>query len=178
MGGQLQTRRDLMDGFVLAPTGATVPDAVRTADISIPSNRQRLENKGVKLLTQHNGNDRAGDLVSRPPSLEACQRAVDEVQGRKEAAIARLRAELADAKGESKQTDLSRGERSFWRKRVVNLEEKLIDVEMEAVTGEDLHRMLVREDVSLRAAAVPPEMRAAMEAIERERELVDVPARS
>lgn len=172
----LQKRRDLMDGYVLAPDGATVADAIRSADISTPQNRQRLERKGFVILSRHNSNDRPADLRTEPPTLEVCRQVLEVIAARREQAVAALREELKDAQEELKQRDLARGERAFWRTRARDLEAKIAAIEQEEVSAEELHRAFLVEDARLRASFVPPEMREAMEAIERERAVLGAPA--
>lgn len=172
MEPKLQRRRDLMDGYVLAPTGATVGDAVRSADISIPSYRQKLQKKGYVILTEYGANDRAAELRTSPPTLETCRAVVEEIEKRKAAVLAELGDQLQEAEEELAQRDLGRQERSFWRVRAKNLREKIAAIEGEEVTPEELHMAFVREDVTLRATAVPPQLREALEAIERERALL------
>ena len=168
----LQERRDLMEGYVLDVVGATVPDAIRTMDISIPQNRQLILSSGRIILTKYNTNDRPGDLRSEPPDLASCVMALEQIQGRKDVTVEALRAELAESKAELK-SDVSRGERSFWRARVTALERKIEVIATEDVAAEELHRAFIREDVTLHAKFVPPEMREAMEAVERERRFGD-----
>lgn len=174
---KLQRRRDLMDGWVLSPSGATVGDAVRTADISNPANRERLVRKGFQILTRHNANSTPAELQTEPPDVEVIARALEAVSTRKGAEIARLEELLAEAKTEMKQPHLSLNERSFWHLRAKRLEEKIAEIKSEQVMAAELYRALVLEDVAERAKAVPPEMRAAIEALERERavhEMLDV----
>lgn len=165
----LQKRRDLMDGYLLSPDGASVGDAIRSADISIPSYRQRLEAKGNRLLTRYGANDRAADLRTQPPSLEDCARALATINTRKEQMLATLREDLEESKREMKQGELGRSERSYWRARVRQLERKIEQIALEDVSAEELHAAFLREDAALRASFVPPEMRHALEALERER---------
>lgn len=171
---RLQRRRDLMDGYLLNPTGACIGDALRTADISNTVNRSRLRRKGFVILTRHNDSERPAEHDSAPPTVEDCAAALKVIAERRKPILAALKAEIAECDEELGSVSIGRMERGFWRRRRKDLEKKVAEIERDArVTPEELHRQLVREDVSLRARAVPPEMRAALQAVERERALMD-----
>ena len=164
----LTPRRDMTEGYILDVVGATVPDAIRTADICIPQYRQSLQRDGIVILTQYNGNERAGDLRTEPPTLAACAAALETIKSRKDDTMSALGADLGETEMELK-SDLARGERSFWNKRARALKVKLGLIADEQVTPEELLRAFNREDISLHAKAIPPEMKEAMETISRER---------
>lgn len=166
----LQKRRDLMDGYLLSPEGATVADAIHTADISNSQNRERLVKKGNVLLTMHNSATRPAELETEPPSLERCSEALARIAERKEETIAKLEAQLLEAESELHEL-LTRDQRSYWRKRRDGLRRKIDEIKNEQVTAEELYRAFVREDVELRARGVSPEFRAQMAALERQRNL-------
>jgi len=165
----LQKRRDLMDGYVLDTKGGAVGDAIRSADISNSRNREILQRKGMQILTRHNSAGRPAELQSEPPTQEACEAALAVIYERREAILVDLRAQLKEADQEVKEVTLNRNERGFWRTRAKSLEKKIEQIATEQVTPRDLYVAFVREDVSLRARDVPPEIRAAMTAMERER---------
>jgi hypothetical protein len=170
----LQKRRDLMDGYLLNPTGACIGDAIRTADISNTTNRSRLTRKGFVILTRHNNSERPSEHDSQPPTVEDCEAALRIIRDRVEPVLEALRAELAEADEELGSLSLDRRERGFWRRRKRDLEMKIKEIEEDqTVTATELHRQFVREDVSLRARTIPEFVRASLEAMERERALLD-----
>ncbi len=149
----LQKRRTSDDGWVLSPTGATVEDAVSSADCTTGANRQRLEAKGFIVLTKHNRNDAPSDYKAEVPPLEICQKVVKRVAKRKEKKLVELEAELVLAK-EEPLADLPPSDRSYWRVRLKDLEQAVQKVKGDDCTGEELYRAFRRENAVVKNSEI------------------------
>ena len=165
----LQRRRTSDDGWVLSPTGATVAEAISSADVSNATNRQRLARKGCKVLTIHNSNDVPRDYRGTCPSLATSEKVVEIVAKRKPKKLAELEADLILATEELDEGDLPKGDRSNLKVRKKDLERAIARIKDDNVTGAELHRAFRREDVKVKAREVDPAMRAAIEAYESAR---------
>lgn len=166
-------RTRYFEGYILAPTGAQLGDAIRTADISIPPYRERLQRAGNVILTRTNANSTVKELQTEPPTLETCEMVINEIAKRREPELERLRALVKEAAQEVKaHMAIASKERTFWQSRKRSLEEKIeAIIAEEDVTAKDLYRWFVLEDASFQAQAVPAELRAALTALDRERRM-------
>lgn len=167
-------RNWLFQGYYLDKRGALYGEAIRFADIAIPLDREDIAKLGRVLLTQSNSSVETKDHSNAPPSLDMCRKVVSEMNRRRPALLKRKAAELSEAEEELNDHNLPKDERSYMRDRVKALRRYIAIVERQAeITPEMLREWFAREDLALRSAAVPPEMRAAFEVIEREREARD-----
>jgi hypothetical protein len=166
--------RNKCDGYYLQPTGVLITEAICAADCSTGEQRDAMQRAGFKLLTQIIEGSNIG-VVTAPPTLDTCRMVCEEIAKRREAFVERIRAERAEAVEAAKEPEMKREERVFWRERAKALERALerVAAEEAALTPEALHRAFVTDDIERKAAAVPPELRAALDALAQERTLAE-----
>ena len=172
----MQRRQALHEGYMLEPVGGTFGMAIRTHDISIPSYREEMRKLHLVQLTQDNGNGRVAELHSTPPSRDICQMLVEEMAGRRDAAIAEFEAQIKYEEMEMKDNNLGRDERGYMRLRVRAMRETIAQMKWEAenITADDLYRFFRTEDIALRAKMVSPEMRESLSVLREEPEMLGV----
>ena len=164
--------RNLCDGYYLQPTGVLVGEAILVADVSTGDARDATQRAGHVLLSQIIEGSSIR-VVTGPPTLESCQMVCREIAKRRDPYVEEIRAQRQEALDAAKETEMKREERVFWRERAKGLTKVLERVAAEEVvlTPQSLRQAFVAEDIARKASMVPPEMRAALDALAEERTL-------
>lgn len=164
--------RNVCDGYYLQPTGVLVNEAICAADLSSGEHRDDMQRRGFILLTQV-VQGAALKVVTAPPTIESCRLVCQEIANRRETFVQEIRAQRTEALEAAKEPEMKREERTFWRERAKGLARTLENVAAEeaVLTPEVLRHAFVSDDIARKAAMVPPEMRAALDALAEERTL-------